>query len=414
MTLAKTQTPSYIPTRDEIVKAASDLIPSLRARARQAEELRRMPDETIADMKRAGLHKIFTPKRYGGFEMDWGAHSDVAVELGKGCGSTSWILSVVFSHTWMLGRFPPEAQEEFWPDRPDAVIGTAFAGGGKIEQTEGGYIISGQWKFSSGIDHSDCAIVGATVGAVKTLPGQRPQFRLALLMPDQYEIIDTWYAEGLKGTGSKDIKVVEQFVPAHRTILTEEMSAIEPPGAKLHDSYIYRVEFSPYFATLLTGPILGTAKGALLQYLEETQERTGQMFGESIIEQLPVQVRVGESYAELRAASLIMDDITTYLHESGAAGKPVRGATRLNIARDFSFMARLCLRSSQRLADMMGVTGQNGHNAVQRHFRDVRTMHTHGSLQWDKCMAPTGQMLFGLPTGDPLVDKAIEKNAPVI
>ena len=398
------KTPDYIPTPDELVEEAARLVPVLKERATKAEDLRRMPDETIADLKAAGIHKIFTPQRYGGYEMDWGTHVSVSRELGKGCGSTAWISSVVMSHTWMLGRFPPEAQEEFWPDHPDAIIGTAFAGGGKITPCEGGYLLNGQWRFSSGIDHADCAIVGAVEGEFDPKPGARPKFRMAMMMPDEYEIIDTWFAEGLKGTGSKDIKVVDQFIPEHRTILSEDLSGTSAPGAVLHDSYIYNVEFQPYFATLLIGPILGTANGALIDYVEQTKTRRGAMFGESIVDQIPVQVRLGESHTEIRSAELMVKNIIDYLHETGVAGERPVGATRLNIARDFAFASRLCLSAVDRLSGIMGVTAQTGRNPVQRHFRDCRTMSTHGSLQWDKCMAPTGKMLFGLKTGDPFVD----------
>ena len=36
-----------------------------------------------------------------------------------------------------------------------------------------------------------------------------------------------------------------------------------------------------------------TAHGALLEYCELTRQRIGQMFGESIADQVPVQVRIG-------------------------------------------------------------------------------------------------------------------------
>ncbi len=413
MTFAHSRTqPDHIPTQDELVAAARDLVPALKERAQQAEDLRRLPEETIRDLKAAGIHKIFTPRRYGGFEMDWGTHVYVSRELGMGCGSTAWIASVVMSHTWMLGRFPPQAQEEFWPDHPDAIIATAFAGGGKIEKCEGGYRLNGQWRFSSGIDHADCAIVGAVEGDFDPKPGARPKFRMALMMPGEYDVIDTWYAEGLKGTGSKDIKVTDLFVPEHRTVLSEDLGGTSAPGAVLHDSYIYKVEFQPYFATLLIGPILGTANGALNEYVAETRGRRGAMFGESIVDQVPVQVRLGESYSDIRAAELLVKDVIDYLHETGKAGRRPAGATRLNIARDFTYAARLCLKAVDRLSVSMGVTGQTGHNPVQRHFRDCRTMCTHGSLQWDKGMAPTGKMLFGLKTGDPFVDNEASQTDP--
>ena len=403
--------PSYIPSREELVREAGKLVPVLRERAEATDELRTLPDETVADLKAAGIHKIFTPRRYGGFEMDWGAHVDVSRELGRGCASTSWVVSVVMSHTWMLGRFPVRAQEEFWPDHPDAVVATAFAGGGKMQPVDGGYLLSGQWRFASGVDHADCAIVGGRYNMERrSSEGSLVKFRMAHLLPGEYEIVDTWHAEGLKGTGSKDILVKDLFVPEYRTVLSEELAGSEPPGAKLHESYIYRVELQQYFYTLLCGPMLGATRGGLEHYLEQTQGRTGQMFGESVVDQIPVQIRVAESFEELCVADLITDNLMDFLHEAGSSGKKIRGIDRLRIRREPAMAAKLCMSSITRLANMMGVTGQTGKNPVQRHFRDMRTISTHGGINWDNAMTPTGKLLLGLPTGDPQTDVDIESS----
>lgn len=403
--------PSYIPTREELVREARKLVPALRERAQATDELRTLPAETVADLKAAGIHKIFTPRRYGGFEMDWGAHVDVSRELGRGCGSTSWVSSVVMSHTWMLGRFPVRAQEEFWPSHPDAIIATAFAGGGAMEPVDGGFVLNGQWRFASGVDHADCAVVGGRYSIEgRSSEGSQVKFRMAHLLPEDYEIVDTWYAEGLKGTGSKDLLVKDVFVPEYRTVLSEELAGAEPPGAKLHNSYIYRTELGQLFYTLLCGPMLGATRGGLEHYLEQTRERTGQMFGESVVEQVPVQIRVAESYEELRVADLITDKLMQFLHEAGRSGKRIRGINRLRIRREPAMAAKLCLSAITRLANMMGVTGQTGNNPVQRHYRDVRTISTHGGLNWDNGMMPTGKLLLGVPTGDPLTDMALNKS----
>jgi len=396
---------SNIPTREEITKAASDLIPKLRDRAQEAEDLRTMQEETIQDMKNAGIHKIFTPKRYGGFEMDWGVQVDVARELGKGCASASWMSSVVMSHSWNLGRFPAEAQEEFWPSCPDAIIATAFAGGGEIKETEGGYILNGLWRFASGVDHSDCSIVAGQYKNTNSKSGTGLDYRMALIMPDQYEIIDTWHAEGLKGTGSKDIKVVDAFVPEHRTVKSLELGGKNPPGSELHESYIYQVEMGMYFNTLLSGPILGATHGLLLEYLDQTRSRFGSMFGERVSEQAPVQQKIGESYEELRTSDLIINNLCDFLHKKGQAGESIVGDDRLKIRRETAMAAQLCMKSGSRLSGMMGVTGQTGRNPAQRHFRDLRTMSTHGAIHWDNATTPTGRFLLGIETGDPLIDK---------
>ncbi|MBQ08799.1 MAG: hypothetical protein CMD96_03330 [Gammaproteobacteria bacterium] len=406
MVLERNKEPSYIPTRKEITQLAKDLIPELRERAQQAEDLRMMPEENMDALKAAGIHKIFTPKRYGGYEMDWGTQVDVARELGKGCASTSWMSSVVMSHTWNLGRFPAEAQEEFWPNCPDAVIATAFAGGGEMREGDGGFILNGQWKFASGVDHSDASIVAGQFKNANSKSGTALDYRMALIMPDQYEIIDTWDAEGLKGTGSKDIKVVNAFVPEYRTIKSIEMSGHNPPGSALHESYIYRVEMGMYFNTLLSGPALGSTHGLMLEYLEQTRSRFGTMLGEKVSEQESVQQKIGESYEELRIADMIIDQLCDFLHEKGAADETITGSDRLKVRRETSMASKLCMSAGNRLSGMMGVSSQAGRNAAQRHFRDLRTMSMHGGVHWENATTPTGRFLLGIETGDKLIDQA--------
>ena len=76
----------------------------------------------------------------------------------------------------------------------------------------------------------------------------------------------------------------------------------------------------------------------------------------------------------------------------------------MRVKRETSMAAQLCMKSGTRLSTMMGVTAQTGRNSVQRLFRDLRTMSTHGALHWDNATTPTGQYLLGIETGDALID----------
>jgi 3-hydroxy-9,10-secoandrosta-1,3,5(10)-triene-9,17-dione monooxygenase len=393
---------AHVPTRSEVIKAARALLPVLRERAAATEERRMLPPETIADLRAAGIHKLFTPRRFGGYEMPWGTHVDVARVLGQACGSTAWVSSVVFTHTFLFGRFEPAAQEEIWGDNPDAIISTAFAGGGKIVAADGGYRVTGRWKFCSGVDHADVVLVGAR------LPNSTAAFvdRWVVLKPSDFTVVDTWHAEGLKGTGSKDIVVDNAFIPAHRTLSTEDLSN-SPPGARLHDFYLYGVEFHSYFVTLLSGPILGAARGVLNEYLAQTRGRTGAMMGESIVDQVPVQVGLAESIAELETADLLSDRMCDFLDAEGRAGRAIFGEPKLRIRRDLVMMAKLAKSAAQRLADAMGVSAQIGNNPAQRLWRDVRTMSTHSAFNWHQTMAMSGKYHLGLKTGDPRVDETL-------
>jgi alkylation response protein AidB-like acyl-CoA dehydrogenase len=136
---------------DILLQRARDLVPVLKERAKDTENLRQLPDETMADLHRLGLLKYYQPKMFGGYEMDWGAHAYIANELARGCTSTAWIQCVVGAHTWMAARFDLEAQKEMFAD-PDVLIATAFAGGRNVtvERVKGGYKLSGEWSFASG------------------------------------------------------------------------------------------------------------------------------------------------------------------------------------------------------------------------------------------------------------------------
>src|SRR5437016_6500308 len=81
------------PDFPELLKRAEALVPVLRERAGKAEELRRLPDETIEDLHRTGLFRILQPKRVGGSELPFRAMVELVATIGRGDGSTAWVLA---------------------------------------------------------------------------------------------------------------------------------------------------------------------------------------------------------------------------------------------------------------------------------------------------------------------------------
>src|ERR1700731_4542331 len=139
----------------ELSQRAEALVPVLRERAAQAEELRRLPDETIEDLHRTGLFRILQPGRVGGSELPFRSIVELVAVIGRGCGSTAWVLANLAAHHWLLGMWAPEAQDEIWGQSPDNLIGSALIfARGRARRVEGGYRLSGRWPFSSGIHAS--------------------------------------------------------------------------------------------------------------------------------------------------------------------------------------------------------------------------------------------------------------------
>ena len=139
--------------REELVGRARDLVPALRERAAIPDRTRTIPQETHEAFVDAGFYRILQPARYGGYEADLETMIDVAAELGRGCGSSTWVFTNLLMQTWINGRKDRRAQEELWADDPNAQTASSFPDpAAEIREVDGGFAVSGEWHYSSGID----------------------------------------------------------------------------------------------------------------------------------------------------------------------------------------------------------------------------------------------------------------------
>ncbi|MEC8857432.1 MAG: acyl-CoA dehydrogenase family protein, partial [Chloroflexota bacterium] len=197
-------------TSEGLLRRASDMVPVLKSRAAHTEELRRIPDETVQDLRAAGLNRIEVPNRFGGLDVADGLVFQVGEELARGCASSSWCYSVWGANAYMAGFWALQAQEELFANGPDVLLSSSLTPGtSKTEPANGGYRLTGRWEFSSGCDSASWLILGAAGIGERTW----------MLVPSQdFEIVDTWFVSGLRGTGSKDIVIEDAFVPSHRVL----------------------------------------------------------------------------------------------------------------------------------------------------------------------------------------------------
>ncbi|MBL42634.1 MAG: acyl-CoA dehydrogenase [Rhodospirillaceae bacterium] len=399
-----------IPSREDIIKRAESLIPIFKDRALEAEQDRKLPKKNIDDLFNSGLMRIYQPKRYGGYSMGWATHADAARVIARGCPSSAWIVSVVGAHAAIAGRMSLECQDEIWGSNQNQVIVTASAQISSCAvKTKGGYNLSGTWRFASGVDHSEWSIVHSHIDGND--PGDHSKYIRLLVPTSELEIIDTWHVIGMRGTGSKDIKCDNLFVPEYRTINAHATFDRNPPGASINpESYLYEMPFLPYFGSSFLGPLIGASEGAYEAYKNLTSDRKGAIFGNSIKDQVPVQHRLAESSAEIDAAVLIYNNINRVLHEKGLNKQSLSAREVAKITRDRAFIAKLCVSSVNRLFGHMGAVGLYDTNPVHRFYRDVNAMASQFGANWDRNMSIFGKFEFGLPTGDKVIDEVLKKN----
>ena len=96
------------------------------------------------------------------------------------------------------------------------MAGTLAIPAGRAVPIDGGYRVSGRWPFASGCHNATWLACSAVVH-----DGERPRLdadglpvmRVVVFPRSETIIHDTWYAGGLRGTGSHDVEIRDLVVP---------------------------------------------------------------------------------------------------------------------------------------------------------------------------------------------------------
>ena len=379
-----------IATREELLGRAVRLLPVLKERAARTEQLRQIPPETVRDLIASGLIRIGNPHRYGGHGVEYDLAYDVGWELGRGCGSTAWCYCLWTAHNWWLGHFPEQAQEEFFASGPDTLFATCLnAAGGKAEAVPGGVRLSGRWGFSSGCDAASWAMVA--------IPAAGPAQVIWLLVPrPDYEIVDTWFASGMRGTGSKDIVIEDAFVPAHRALDPERAGNGDWTGWELHRRLSYRVPLRCLAGWDLAAPLIGIAQGAVDEFTARFRGTSGP--GRTA-DSVAIQLRVAEASAAVDAARAIHRHDVREMLDRARRGQEFTELDRARYRRDKAFVARLAVHAVNRLFEAGGARAVLESEPLQRFHRDAHGASHHAGLSWDVTAEQYGRLALGLGPG---------------
>jgi alkylation response protein AidB-like acyl-CoA dehydrogenase len=376
----------------ELLRRAAELVPTLRQRARETEKQRKVPSETIADLRRLELLKAAMPKRYGGFELDLDEVMALISELGRGCGATGWVFGVYCDHDMTMGMYDLEAQEDLWGRNREALVSAGLALGGTVKRAPGGYRVSGRWSFSSGCDHADWAFVH---GAVPPGEGStEPQSRYFLVPRSDWRIVDTWHVIGLCGTGSHDIEVTDAFVPEHRALVVADANEGRGPGTKVSSAPVHRLPRTATIPFCLGAPSIGIAQSMYDEFVGHMRPRASRGF--ALAEQATIQMRVAEAAAEIDSARLLLQrdcrETMVSMRANGALTLEERARNR----RDMGYCVKLCVQASERLFAATGGAGIYLNTDMQRMYRDVLAVSRHYINSWDISGTTFGRVSFGL------------------
>lgn len=381
-------------TPEAFLNRTRALLPALRERASRAEELRRLPDETFADFREAGLFRALQPRRYGGYELDPATFYQAVIEVGTVCGSSAWILGVIGVHNWHLAIFPPQAQEDVWGEDTGVQLSTSLAPTGTVQRVDGGFRLSGRWSFSSGCDFCQWAVLG---GLAPSADGSQPSDARVFLVPrSEYVIDDNWHVMGLCATGSKDIVVNEAFVPEYRTHSYLDAFHLKHPGTAINDAPLYRLPFGLVFANGITAPAIGAALGALQAFREQSLKRINLRDQSRVAEDPFTQYRLAEAAAAIGAARDRLLGNFAEMMRLVRAGEEIPLVARARYKWDAGKAIDWSVGAVDKLFEASGGRGIFLDNPIQRAWRDVHAMRAHAGNNPERAAFVFSRSEFGL------------------
>lgn len=377
-------------TGEDMLAAVDGLRESIRSRALEGERARRVPEETIEELERAGVFRMSVPTRFGGLELPLTDQVRVLAAIARADVSASWVSALHTVGAYFVGHYPDEVQEEVFTS-PDVRVATQFTPG-KLVPVAGGYRLTGAWPFATGChsSHWDCLV--AVVDDGTDAP---PRAMIALVSMDDLTILDDWDPAGLAATGSHTVLADDMFVPERRILPMAEAVGGLNLSDTTKDSPLYKTGFLPFLLVASMGTPVGAAEAALDAFLARIPGRTITYTSWKYDETPITHVVVAEAASTTTAAALLRDDLARRVTEAGESGRELSVAERAAIRGDVAEVTKLSRTAVRQLADLASASSIQRAEPIQRVHRDMDALSLHGVLAFNTSFEIAGRVLVG-------------------
>jgi alkylation response protein AidB-like acyl-CoA dehydrogenase len=363
------------PTAEEVVAAAHNLAPQIRAAREELETTRQLPPPLVHALAAAGLLQLHLPRSMGGWELPPLTAFRAIEALSKCDGSVGWCAMIATAFSLSAGWLRAEVGRTLCGQPPDLRVAGSIRPQGQAYPVAGGYRIRGRWSFASGIPHAHwlaCPCIVMEGERPRVTPDGTPETRDMWIPADAATIEDTWSVVGMCGTGSHDFRVDDVFVPATHTFSLAEPAQETGP--------LYQPRF--FLVVVLTstvGNALGIARGALEAFVELATCTRSESSPTLLRDRPPIQTRVAKAEAILSAARAYVVEAVGRAWQAMNEGAPdpsqVIAHARLAITH--------AMHEAVRVVDLVfhaaGTNAIYRKHPLERYFRDIHVAVQHAA-----------------------------------
>jgi alkylation response protein AidB-like acyl-CoA dehydrogenase len=350
-----------------------------------SEKGRQLAPEVVAAMRDSDLLMMKSPREIGGAEIhpvDQMAIVEAVTLLDSAAAWSMFITATVSGRA--LSVLSDQAVAEMLAGEQFPIMAGSLKPGGSAIEVEGGFRISGQWAWGSGVHQADYVVVPA-------LRQDKSGLVTAVVPRAQVQVVDNWHALGINGSGSSDYVLDDVFVPDHYAVTTPRRRR---GGTIYNMGYGFASNEHAIFALALGQLALKTLTESAIE------KKRGYGAGISIADREIFQRAVAEGELRLRASKLLMIEVLERLFDASQE-------CEAPIALQAEARAASVLCTDEAIAVTNTLFRYAGGSAVmldhpmQRILRDLYTAQSHLMVS-DSAYESLGKLRLGLTDVAPL------------
>lgn len=340
-------------------------------------------DEAFDVLRESGYLRLAVPTELGGYgatirQVAW-AHAEMARHDASAALASSMHQHITLFGVWRYRREMPGAEAMLRKVVDDGIILVSTGGSdftrpnGTAVKVDGGYRVSGRKIFASQVPVGDVFSTMFTYDDPEQ--GRRVLNMSVPVRSEGVEVLDTWDAMGMRGTGSHDVQMTDVFVSDAQVAGNRPWGVIDPPLMVIGSIAI------PVIAAVY----LGVAEGA-------RDKALAVLTGTPKSEDPTVQRLVGLLDYKLRAARWAM---TGLFDEVGDDPQPEM-RTFVAAMQAKRVVAEEAVSACDVALEAVGGAGYYRKLGLEQAIRDVRGVKFH-PLNPEVTLTHAGKFALGVP-----------------
>lgn len=337
------------------------LIDLARSQAVHIDQSRTLTQELLEHCYEEKLFKLFVAEKLGGLMLDLPDALKVFEKASWIDGNLGWAVTIGSGGGYFSAMLPEDEASALFMDRRAVVAGSG-APNSVAERVDGGYQISGSWKYCSGSTYATIFTANCIIDG---------EMRAVAMLPGQVRIVRDWQAFGLRATDSHSMVAEDAFIPASRTF-----TYVSEPN---NPHPVFRYPFGAFAKTSFGAVALGI--GSHFLDAAKSHAEAVQAAGSRNPERLTaLQSKIQASEEALLAARTAFYEVVDKTWVDFVASGEMSEQDEQRIADASQRAARAAKEGANSVFPLLGMTALMEDQPLNRIWRDLQVATQHSAL----------------------------------